>query len=290
MSNTARKVDRPATPNRAVNRKAVEYLDHARAYPFVKWAGGKRTLIQEITKVMPGKFHTYWEPFLGGGAVFFALDSRITDAHLSDINLDLVLTYKALDKYPDEVTRELQNHARKHNRRYYSVIRNRHDLRDVVEIAARFIYLNKTCYNGLYRVNRKGQFNVPIGSHRNPTICDENNLRAVSNVLKKATINFLPFRNIEPQKGDFVYCDPPYDGTFTAYTGKGFGPDDQKALRDMCIKWRNDGVYVIISNNATTRIRHLYRDFDINEVSAPKSINSDGSGRGKKRELLIIGW
>lgn len=289
MSNTARKVDRLAAPNRAVNTRVVEYLDHARAHPFVKWAGGKRTLIQEIVKVMPKTFNTYWEPFLGGGAVFFALDSRISDAKLSDINLDLMLTYRALDKYPDGVIGGLQNHARRHNRRYYPVVRNRHDLQDLAEIAARFIYLNKTCYNGLYRVNKKGRFNVPIGSHKNPSICDEDNLRAVSKVLKKATIKWLSFRSIEPQKGDFVYCDPPYDGTFTGYTGEGFGPDDQKALRDMCMKWRNNGAYVVISNSDTTRIRRLYKDFDLHEVSAPKSINSDGSGRGKKREFLIIG-
>ena len=289
MNGTARKVDRSAASNRAVRRRAIEYLDHARSHPFVKWAGGKRTLISEIVKIIPNSFHTYWEPFLGGGAVFFALDSRIRKAHLSDINLDLILTYKALDKYPEAVIKALQKHTYKHSRRYYSAVRNRHDLQDLVELAARFIYLNKTCYNGLYRVNRKGHFNVPIGSHKNPTICDEANLRSVSIVLKKATIKPLPFYSIKPEKDDLIYCDPPYDGTFTGYTGEGFGPDDHEALRDMCIEWKNCGAYVIVSNSDTDRIRLLYKDFDLHEVSAPRSINSDGSGRGRKRELLIVG-
>ena len=165
----APKTDPLSAFNKVLKHTTVEYLDRPRAYPFVKWAGGKRSLIPEIIKVLPEKFGDYWEPFLGGGAVFFALDSRIRKAHLSDVNLELIITYRMIHARTDAVIEALQAHKRKHNRRHYLYVRNKmHDEQDPVLLAARFIYLNKTCFNGLYRVNKHGRFNVPIGRHTNP--------------------------------------------------------------------------------------------------------------------------
>ncbi len=290
MTEQTRKADPLSDFNRVLERTTVEYLDRARAYPFVKWAGGKRSLIPEILKVMPEQFGSYWEPFVGGGAVFFALDSRIRKAHLSDINLDLMITYKMLHKRPQDVIKALRKHQREHGPRYYLRIRNKqHDEQDPVLLAARFIYLNKTCYNGLYRVNKQGKFNVPIGRHTNPAICDKDNLLAVSKVLGKAKLKIETFGKISPKQGDLVYCDPPYDGTYSGYTGAGFDDDDQKALRDACIRWREDGCYVIVSNSDTGFIRQLYKEFELHEVSAPRHINSNGKGRGRVGDLLIVG-
>ena len=156
-------------------------------------------------------------------------------------------------------------------------------------MAARFIYLNKTCYNGLYRVNKSGRFNVPIGSYSNPAICDADNLLAASDVLKKAIIGSHPFGGINPSVGDVVYCDPPYDNTFTGYTDHGFNESDQKELRDACVRWRDAGVHVIVSNSDTELIRSLYRDFRLVEVKAARNINCKANGRDKVPELLIVG-
>ena len=281
-----------AALDQVIKHTTVKYLDRARAAPFVKWAGGKRSLVPEIVKVLPGPFGEYWEPFVGGGAVFFALDSRIRKAHLSDSNLELMITYRMVKDRPEDLIDAIQDHAEKHNRRHYKRVRDKmHDEQDEVLLAARFVYLNKTCFNGLYRVNKSGRFNVPIGRHSNPTICDADNLRAASEVLGKATINVYAFSDdeIAPAAGDLIYCDPPYDGVYTGYTGNGFTAADQTALRDRCVQWRDAGAHVIVSNSDTEFVRSLYSAFTIHEVSAPRNINSDAAGRGKTRELLIVG-
>lgn len=266
----------------------VQYLERARAYPFLKWAGGKRSLVPEIVKHLPDQFGTYYEPFVGGGAVFFSLDSRITQAHLSDANMELMLTYRMLQKDPDGVILALQDHAARHGKRHYKKVRDKqHDEQDPFLLAARFIYLNKTCFNGLYRVNKSGRFNVPMGQYKNPTICDTDNLRNVSEVLQGVILKAAPFSEISPQRGDLVYCDPPYDGTFTAYTGGGFTDDDQKELRDACVGWRDAGASVIISNSNTPLIRSLFSDWTLNEVQAGRNISCKGEDRGKETELLI---
>ena len=290
MRDTSKAVDPLAAVNKVLAHTTVEYLDRARAHPFVKWAGGKRTAIPEIVKVLPNTFGRYWEPFVGGGAVFFALDSRIRSASLSDVNLDLVLTYKMIQTRLTDVIEALQAHARKHSRTYYLRVRNKmHGEQDAVLLAARFLYLNRTCYNGLYRVNKSGRFNVPFGQYKNPTICDVENLTAASAVLSKATIQAQPFAAVTPKRGDLVYCDPPYDGTFTGYTGDGFTADDQKALRNCCVQWRSTGAHVIISNSDTELVRRLYKGFTLHTITTACNINSDVNGRGKKPELLIVG-
>ena len=205
------------------------------------------------------------------------------------MNQELILTYQTLQKKPKSVIKELAKHERKHNKEYYGRIRDEIP-QDPVTHAARFIYLNKTCYNGLYRVNSKNRFNVPIGSYRNPKICDKENLLAVSKVLKQAELHFHSFEKINPQKGDLVYCDPPYDETFAQYTGSGFSEEDQSALRDACKRWREAGVFVIVSNSDTPIIRRFYQDFHIISVQAPRVINCKGKERAKVFELLILGY
>lgn len=276
--------------NAVLKHTPVAYLDRARAYPFLKWAGGKRSLVPEIVKVLPEQFGTYWEPFCGGGAVFFALDSRITRAALSDSNIDLITTYATLKKDVGAVIAQLEKHAAEHSRPYYNKIREEgQTYQDPVQVAARFIYLNKTCYNGLYRVNSKGHFNVPMGSYKNPTICDTDNLQAVAQVLQKATIKARSFEKIKPKAGDLVYCDPPYDATFTGYTSSGFNETAQQALRDQCRAWSQAGVHVILSNSDTPLIRSLYAEFRRVPVAAARNINCQGNGREKVTELLICG-
>ena len=203
-----------------------------------------------------------------------------------------MISWKAVQSRPGELVGALKTHAARHSRSYYADVRatyNRKQEQDPVAVAAQFIYLNKTCFNGLHRVNRSGKFNVPVGSYRNPAICDADNLAAVSQALKKADLECRPFERISPERGDLVYCDPPYDGTFSGYAEAGFDEDAQKRLASRCAAWRAQGVFVVVSNNDTPFVRSLYRNFTLHEVSAPKHINSDGNGRGRTAELLIVG-
>jgi DNA adenine methylase len=265
------------------------YLDRARAKPFVKWAGGKRAVVPDIAQRLPESIGTYWEPFVGGGAVFFALDSRIGSAQLSDVNAELALTYQVVKNEPAALIDLLSEHATQHSRTYYLRVRKRTGTPTAVEVAARFIYLNKTCFNGLYRVNKKGQFNVPMGRYKNPAICDADGIRAASEVLQKASVRIRDFANIAPSPGDFIYCDPPYDGTFAAYDANGFDDSHQRRLRDSSVQWHNEGASVMLSNADTPLIRTLYGQapFTIHEITAPRSINCDGEGRESVGELLI---
>ena len=262
-----------------------------KAYPFVKWAGGKRGLIPDILEVVPESFNDYYEPFLGGGAVFFALVGTINNkAILSDLNEELILAYKILQKSPLELIEVLEEYQKKHTLKHYSRIRKiGHDEQDPIKLAARLIYLNKTCYNGLYRVNKAGKFNVPIGSYKNPNICDRDNLLAVSEVLQNVTLRLQSFDKILPSKGDLVYCDPPYDETFTSYTNEGFFDNDQIKLKLSCDKWRKSGAHVIVSSSDTKLIRKTWIGYRIVEVTAARNINSKGDEREKVTELLIVG-
>ena len=259
----------------------------------MKWAGGKRTLAPEISRQFPKTFNDYYEPFVGGGALFFHLISknRINgNIFLSDINSELISTYVSARDCPDDLIEELKHHQEMHNKEHYQTIRKKR-YRSDLKIAARFIYLNKTCFNGLYRVNKSGKFNVPMGSYNNPNICDEDNIRLVSSALEKVDLSQGSFEEIKPKTGDLVYCDPPYDDTFTGYSGSGFGSLDQEILRDKCYDWCTKGVHVIVSNSNTEFIRKIYKDinFQIRKVKATRHISCDGSGRGKVEELIIIG-
>ena len=244
-----------------LRRTRRPYLDRAPAAPFVKWAGGKRALIPDIARHFPKRVGTYWEPFVGGGAVFFTMADRIDRAILSDRNEELLVAYQVVKDHVDDLIDALRAHERGHHRdeKYYLRVRSQ-DPESALDIAARFIYLNKTCYNGLYRVNKAGRFNVPKGRYKNPDICNAERLRAASRVLGKATIRIGDFeRAARPGAGDFVYCDPPYDDCFTGYQAGGFDADDQERLRDAIQGWVAAGADVMMSNSDTPLIRRLYR-------------------------------
>lgn len=267
------------------------------AKPFVKWVGGKRQLLPSIAEIVTPRLKagaTYHEPFIGGGAVFFRLQPK--RAVLTDSNERLIRTYRGIKKDVDGVIRRLRSYP--HDKDFYLKTRARDiDTADDVEIAAWFIYLNRTGYNGLYRVNSRNGFNVPFGDYKNPTICDADNLRACSRALKGARIS-IQKRDFEgvlsrAERGDFVYFDPPYipltaTSRFTDYTSEGFSDAEQVRLRDVALELKKRGVSVLLSNSSAPRVYDLYGDrFEIQEALARRSVNCNPNGRGRIPELLI---
>ena len=272
--------------------------------PFVKWVGGKRQLLKqfrELNLYPPECFNpesnTYFEPFVGGGAVFFDLLPK--HAELSDTNRELVMTYNVIKDNVDSLIKSLKKHI--YNKEYYLGVRAQdiNELSDI-EIASRFIFLNRTGFNGMYRVNKSGQFNVPFGRYKNPLICDENNLRKVSEALQGITITHRDYKDVlELAKiGDFIYFDPPYyplnpTSSFTAYTAKGFFEKEQIELRDTFVKLHERGCFVMLSNSDTPFINELYSGLEgvsVNKIIAGRAINSKGSKRGKINEVLITNY
>jgi DNA adenine methylase len=263
--------------------------------PCLKWAGGKSQLWGEISTRIPSNFKIYFEPFLGGGAVFFNLQPH--QAYLSDVNAELINIYKVIRDDVDSLISDLKTHFSSED--YFYEIRNvdrteAYQNWNGVKRASRLIYLNKTCYNGLTRVNSKGQFNVPFGKYKNPKILDEDNLRACHQVLKNAEINVGSFIKIEelvtPQ--DFVYFDPPYapvsdTANFTSYTQNRFGEEQQIELKEMCDRLDQKGIRWLLSNSSAPLILDLYQDYKIEFVQANRAINSQGKKRGKVTEFLV---
>jgi DNA adenine methylase len=260
--------------------------------PFIKWVGGKRQILHELRARLPAEFGTYHEPFLGGGALFFDLLPQ--RAQLSDTNERLVRTYRAVRDRVEDVIARLS--ACPHDRGFYYAARDIDvDALDDVGVATWFIYMNKTGFNGLYRVNKRGEYNVPFGDQTNPTICDADNLRACSAALRNALILNLSFEHVASaaKPGAFVYFDPPYvplstSSSFTAYTRSGFGPAEQAKLRDAARDMKARGVHVLLSNSSAPEVFELYRDgFEIETVGASRAINCKAEGRGKIAETLI---
>jgi DNA adenine methylase len=256
----------------------------------VKWAGGKRQLLAAILAQIPKEYGTYHEPFLGGGAVFFALSPR--KAFLSDSNERLVRCYQGIKSNVDEVISLLNDFKR--SRRFFERMRRREiDKASDAKVAAWFIYLNKTGFNGLYRVNSKNQFNVPFGDNKNAQIFDAENLKACSKALADAEINSEDFNGVwdRAQPNDLVYFDPPYvpisaTSYFTSYTADGFTHDDQVRLRNLALRLKEKGVHVLLSNSSSAA--ELYsKDFSVIEVLASRAVNSKAERRGKITELLI---
>jgi len=266
--------------------------------PFVKWAGGKTSLLPILMMYIPNSFRRYFEPFLGGGALFFALyrEGLIKEAILSDVNKELMDTYLAIRDRLNEVIDILNSYP--HDRDFYYMLRSKDpSTLSLPERAARFIYLNKTAYNGLYRVNRKGQFNVPFGRYKNPNYKDFENLRAVSEALKVADLRCTSFEFVLDfaRSGDFIYFDPPYHpvsdtASFTQYTSDGFTQEHQKKLAEVFKELSKRGVYAMLSNSDTPFIRELYRGFRLIEIEAPRFINSNSRRRKGWRELLILNY
>jgi DNA adenine methylase len=266
--------------------------DRVRAAPFLKWAGGKTSLLPELRRHVPARYRRYHEPFVGGGALFFAVAPR--RALLSDSNGELVHCYLQVRDDVHGVLAALARHV--YERTHYQNVRalEPHGL-TAAERAARFIYLNKTCFNGLWRVNRAGRFNVPIGRYTNPRFYDPAALIAASNALGRTELLHASFEDAVARAapGDFVYLDPPYDpvsatSSFASYTADGFTWDDQKRLSRACIALDRRGVRFLLSNSATERIRELYRGFEQRLVRAPRFINSKAASRGRVDELLVF--
>jgi len=263
-------------------------------HPFVKWAGGKRQLVEELLRRTPGGYGTYYEPMVGGGALLFAL--KPDNAVIADINEELINAYKVIRDHVEELIEDLRQH--KNERDYYYWIRalDPDDL-TLVQRASRFIYLNKTCYNGLWRVNSRGQFNVPFGRYKNPKIVDEANLRAASKFLRGVRILLADFEEAvkDAQPGDFVYFDPPYvplsdTAYFTSYTKDRFGPEQQKRLARVFRRLAQRGVYVMLSNSDTSLVHELYADFYIQVVKANRFINSKASKRTGFTEVIVTNY
>jgi DNA adenine methylase len=262
-----------------------------RARPFVKWVGGKRQLLPAILKHVPSSYGTYHEPFVGGGAVFFHL--RPKRGVLTDSNERLIRTYQGVRDDVETVMRLLRSYP--HERDFFERMRERDiDVCSDVEVAAWFIYLNRTGFNGLYRVNRSNRFNVPFGRYERPNICDAETLRACAHALARADLRVAGFEAVldRAKRGDFVYFDPPYiplsrSSSFTSYTSDGFDLDSQTRLREVAAALKRRGVGVLLSNSASPLVRELYAGFEMEEVDANRAVNSVGTGRGKIAELLI---
>jgi DNA adenine methylase len=284
MSHTDSNV--PAMPANAIPAK-----------PVIKWAGGKRKLLNEILARTPETIDTYYEPFAGGSAAFFALwnRGRFKHAVLNDLNAELIETYEVIQSSSyGHLIETLKTYP--HSRDFYLHLRAipATDLSSALVRAARFIYLNRTGFNGLYRVNKKGQFNVPFGRYTNPTICDEEGLRRAHDALQGVILASKDFAAcVEGAKeGDFVYFDPPYlpvskTSNFVSYTSGGFGISDHRRLAETMRSLRERGVKALLSNSDTHQIREIFQDFTVDSVKAPRAINSDGARRGLVGELLI---
>lgn len=297
-------LDGDGAPERLVNtREVVTELGETDtppsvAAPFVKWVGGKRSLMDALILKVPGVFGKYHEPFVGGGALFFELArrERLAGVCLGDTNLELTLAYTAIKKDPAALIEKLKTHAAKHREEYYYKIRAKTGLEDAIDTAARFIYLNKTGYNGLYRVNSKGEFNVPVGRYKNPGIVQEENVWACHRALRNTGIRYGEFDTITPQRDDFVYFDPPYHPTdetsFTKYSRLDFTGQDQVRLRDFAVKLHKSGVKVMLSNSDTRFIKDLYKGsvFKIAIVQAPRFVNCKPDKRNAVNEVLITNY
>jgi DNA adenine methylase len=260
--------------------------------PFLKWAGGKRQLLPALLQHTPANASRYFEPFVGGGALFFA--ARPKKAVLADVNTRLIRAYRGVRNDVETVIRLLKEYP--HTPTFFYEFREAQiDGRTDAEVAAWFIYLNKTGFNGLYRVNRENRFNVPFGRYTNPAICDEPTLRSCSTALAHADLRVQDFEKVveKAKSGDFVYFDPPYvplstTSSFTSYTSGGFGDAEQIRLRNVARSLKERGVHVLLSNSSAPLVRQLYADgFEVIEVSATRLVNSKATARGAIVELLL---
>ncbi len=275
--------------------------------PFVKWVGGKRQLAKQFRDLdlyPPDEFNpetgTYFEPFVGGGAMFFDLLPK--KAILSDLNSELTTAFNIIKENVLDLIKALRKHKQKNNKEYFLKVRAQNIAKlSNLEIAARFIYLNRTCFNGMYRVNKSGGFNVPFGKYENPLICDEKNLLKINEKLKGIKILNEDYKKAleKAKKGDFVYFDPPYypinaTSSFTSYTKEGFLKKEQTELRDTFLKLHKKGCFVMLSNSDTPFIKNLYSNLDkkisINNIYASRAINSNASKRGKIKEVVVINY
>ncbi|MDD3085252.1 MAG: DNA adenine methylase [Candidatus ainarchaeum sp.] len=278
--------------------------------PFVKWAGGKNQLLKEISNEFPKEINNYYEPFVGGGAVLFYILERYKPKKvlISDTNEELINAYLMIKKNANELMIQLDKYKKKHSEKFYYSLRGletpttkklglvlsdfKYKLDDI-ERAAKFIYLNKTCFNGLYRVNRDNKFNVPMGKYKNPEVYNKKNILELSKLLQNVDIKVMSFEEIikYPKEKDFIYFDPPYDqlneSSFTSYTCIDFTRKDQVKLKEVFDKLNKKGCLILESNSSTKFMKELYRGYKIKEVLAKRLINCDGTKRNDVKEILI---
>ena len=271
--------------------------------PFVKWAGGKRQIIDKLKKYIPEEYNTYYEPFVGGGALLFELAPK--NAVINDFNEELMNVYTCIkdsDRF-EKMCKELNHHEAEHSEEYYYKVRNidrdrkKYDKLADYKKAARTIYLNKACFNGLYRVNSKNEFNVPFGKKEHVNTYEGQNLGIICGYLNFNNVKILStdFEDAvrDAKEGDFIYFDPPYDSDkeiFTSYTNEGFGKEEQERLAKVFKDLDSRGCYVMLSNHNTKLINELYKDYNIHIIEAKRNINSDGKKRGKVEEVIITNY
>ncbi len=278
---------------------SISRVQRSEARPFLKWVGGKAGLLAQFDEFLPTNVTRYFEPFVGGGAVFFHLRHRFPrmKAFLRDNNPELIASYQAVRDHPVELMQRLDDHLARYlpdRERHYYLVRSQHHLTNTVERAARMIFLNKTCFNGLWRVNARGEFNVPIGSHKNPALYDRENIEAASLALRDTDIVVQDFRETlnESRRGDFVYVDPPYHpvsqtANFTSYTKGAFGAKEQQELAAHYADAAQRGARLMLSNSDAPFVHKLYHSFQIHIVQARRAINSDGAKRGAVNEVVV---
>jgi DNA adenine methylase len=277
---------------RLLNLFSEDAREGAPQNPFLKWAGGKTQIVPVLAKHVPTRFGRYLEPFLGGGSLFFHL--RPKTALLNDLNEELMITYRVVRDRVEDLVAMLGSYP--HSKQFYYRLRSQDPAQlDSLSRAARLIYLNRTCYNGLYRVNKQGRFNVPFGDYKNPTICNVEKLKSASSVLQGVRLfseDYKAFLESESQAGDFIYLDPPYQPSalysdFKRYTSAFFYERDQRELAELARKLIDRGCHVLASNSDTPLVRRLYYGFQVHTVGARRNINKKADGRGEVKELVI---
>ena len=280
----------------------IKEIKEVTLQPFTKWTGGKRQLLPVIRELMPKTYNRYFEPFVGGGALFFDLAPK--DAVINDFNAELINCYQQIKDNPQELIEILKVHQEYNSKEYYLDLRSadrdeRIDMMSEVQRAARILYMLRVDFNGLYRVNSKNQFNVPYGRYKNPKIVDENLISAISTYMNNNQIEIKKgdFEKavLDVQTGDFVYFDPPYiplseTSAFTSYTHEGFSYDDQVRLRDTFKTLSDAGAYVMLSNSSSFLVEELYRDFNIHYVEATRTNGAKSSSRGKISEIIVTNY
>ena len=276
----------------------IEAIKQERCRPFIKWVGGKSQLLPELLKRIPRFSGRYVEPFLGGAALYFAL--KPTQSVLADINSELINVFQVVQSQVEELILDLGQH--RYEKEYFYSIReidrsSEYNNWTSVARASRLIYLNKSCFNGLYRVNSQGYFNTPFGRYTNPTILNANNLRECNVALQGADIRQSSFLDLEQSltKNDFVYFDPPYvplsqTANFTSYADGGFGIDMQEALYQLCVRLNQKGVRFMLSNSSAPFVLERYQEFNLMRVSAKRAINSKAALRGAIDEVIVTNY
>lgn len=258
----------------------------------IKWVGSKRAITPTLIEHMPKEFNSYYEPFAGGLSLFLALSPMEGHrAHLSDTNEELINAYKVIRTNSTELMERLDLMAGKHSEEYYYQIRAQHHLSDPVERAARFIFINKTGYNGLWRVNSKNECNTPWGHKKDPVkLYDHETIEECARALRTAKLTARSYAMARPRKGDFIYLDPPYDATYNGYAKNGFGEEGQRSLAEYCRRLDQRGVMFMLSNSNTDLIKDLYNGYDITLITAPRYVSCRSDGRKPVVEVLITNY